>query len=299
MTEPSYLKLHRSGILKVRIESLIDQLKNCTLCPRDCNVNRFKGELGKCKTGRSARVSSYGPHFGEEPPLVGHHGSGTIFFTNCNLNCIFCQNYEISQLGHGFEVNPSRLAQMMIELQNMGCHNINFVSPTHVVPQIVEALDLAIGDGLKIPLVYNSGGYDKVETLRLLDGIFDIYMPDAKYGNDEIAFKLSGIKGYFAVNKMALKEMHRQVGDLVIEAGTARRGLLIRHLLLPNGLAESEKIFKFIAEEISRESYLNIMEQYRPCYQANRHSELTRSITFKEYTEALNLARSYGLHRFA
>ena len=289
----------KTGELKEHSVKLISQLENCTLCPRHCGVNRLENELGQCRTGRYTKVSSYGPHFGEEPPLVGNQGSGTIFFTNCNLNCIFCQNYDISQLGHGFEVKPTRLAQMMIELQNMGCHNINFVSPTHVIPQIVEALILAIDDGLKVPLVYNSGGYDEIVTLKQLDSIFDIYMPDAKYGDDATAFEFSGIKEYFTINKKALKEMHRQVGDLIIENGVAQKGLLIRHLVLPHNLAQSENVLKFIAQEVSKNSYVNIMDQYRPCYKADKFPYLSRPLNFNEYTQVLKTAQSFGLHRFA
>ncbi len=300
MFEPAYIKLTKSKVLKERGQQLTSHLENCTICPWECKVNRLEdNKLGQCKTGRYAKVSSYGPHFGEEPPLVGQRGSGTIFFANCNLKCIFCQNYDISQVGRGIETKPERLADMMIELQNMGCHNINFVSPTHVIPQIVEALVLAIDEGLNVPLVYNSGGYDKVETLKLLEGIFDIYMPDAKYGNEEVALELSGIKGYFTTVKEALKEMYRQVGDLTIKNNIGLRGLLIRHLVLPHRLAYSEEMLKFIADEISKDSYVNIMEQYRPCYKADKLPKLTRPITFKEYTEVLNVAKILGLHRFA
>jgi len=299
MPEASYLALHRSGQLASRVRQLVSQLSNCNLCPRRCGVNRFEGELGKCRTGRYAKVSSYGPHFGEESPLVGRSGSGTIFFANCNLACVYCQNYDLSQLGHGLETCPSRLAQMMIELQNMRCHNINFVSPTHVIPQIVEALVLAVGDGLKVPLVYNSGGYDEIATLELLDSVFDIYMPDAKYGDDETGLALSGITGYFTANRLALKEMYRQVGDLVIENSIAQRGLLVRHLVLPNRLANTEKVMRFIADEISRETYVNVMEQYRPSYKAENHPTLSRAVSVTEYRQAVQAARSAGLLRFA
>jgi len=243
-------------------------------------------------------VSSYGPHFGEETPLVGRHGSGTIFFTHCNLKCVFCQNYTISQLGEGEKVSKEELAYMMISLQARGCHNINLVSPTHVVPQILEALELAVKGGLHIPLVYNSGGYDSVETLRILDGIVDIYMPDMKYDDEEIARELSGIENYPRINKAAVKEMHRQTGDLEIgEEGVARRGVLVRHLVLPNGLAGTKGIVNFLSKEISSKTYLNIMAQYHPCYKAFQIPSLGRRISSAEFYEALSLARAAGLSR--
>ncbi len=243
-------------------------------------------------------VSSYGPHFGEEAPLVGRHGSGTIFFTYCNLRCIFCQNYTISQLGEGSPVTREQLVQMMLFLQARGCHNINLVSPTHVVPYIVEALELAAGNGLCLPLVYNSGGYDSVETLRLLDGIVDIYMPDMKYSDGEIAGQLSGVKDYPLVNRAAIKEMHRQVGDLQIDGqGVAYRGLLVRHLVLPNGLAGTKGVARFLAREVSTNTYLNIMAQYHPCYRAFDRPQLGRPLNRQEFNEAIDLAQEQGLHR--
>jgi putative pyruvate formate lyase activating enzyme len=243
-------------------------------------------------------VSSYGPHFGEEAPLVGGHGSGTIFFTNCNLRCQFCQNYSISQLGEGEKVNREELADMMLSLQAKGCHNINLVSPTHVVPQILEALEIAVESGLRLPLVYNSGGYDSVETLRILDGIVDIYMPDMKYDDEETAKELSGIESYPSTNKAAIKEMHRQVGDLKInEQGVAERGLLVRHLVLPNGLAGTKGIVNFLSREISPNTYVNIMAQYYPCYRAFQIESLVRRISPVELHEALSLAREAGLSR--
>jgi putative pyruvate formate lyase activating enzyme len=294
----AYLGLYRCGELATRIERAKGILESCEICPRHCQVNRLAGEVGKCRTGARAMVSSYGPHFGEEAPLVGSHGSGTIFFTNCNLRCVFCQNYSISQLGEGREVTKEELAAMMLSLQKTGCHNINLVSPTHVVPQILEALELAIARGLSIPLVYNSGGYDSVETLRLLEGIVDIYMPDMKYSDDEIARQYSGIENYPAVNRAAVKEMHRQVGDLQIdEQGVAIRGLLVRHLVLPHGLAGTQEIVRFLAEEISLNTYLNVMAQYHPCHKACQFSLLSRSITREEFLEAVELAQQQGLER--
>jgi putative pyruvate formate lyase activating enzyme len=268
------------------------------VCPRQCHINRLADKKGKCNTGRLAVVSSYAPHFGEETPLVGKHGSGTIFFTNCNLKCLFCQNYTISQLGDGTAVTKEELARMMLSLQTRGCHNINFVSPTHVVPQMLEALEIAINLGLKLPLVYNSGGYDSMETLKILDGIIDIYMPDMKYSDEKIAEELSGIKNYPSVNRAALKEMHHQVGDLQMdEDGIAMRGLLIRHLVLPHGLAGTKETTAFIAEELSRNSYINIMAQYHPCHKAFETPQLTRPLSRQEFLEAIELAQEAGLNR--
>jgi putative pyruvate formate lyase activating enzyme len=268
------------------------------LCPRHCGVNRLDGESGKCHITRQAVISSYGPHFGEESPLVGRHGSGTIFFTYCNLRCAFCQNYTISQLGEGWAVDKEEMAKMMLSLQAKGCHNINLVSPTHVVPYILEALELAVGMGLYLPLVYNSGGYDSVQTLELLDGIIDIYMPDMKYSNDKIAEQLSGIKDYPKINKAAIKEMHRQVGDLQLdEQGIAQRGLLVRHLVLPNRLAGTEEIVAFLAQEVSTNTYLNIMAQYHPCHKAFDIPQLSRPVSKQEFNEAIDLAHRQGLNR--
>ena len=273
-------------------------LEECRLCPRHCGVNRLAGESGKCQVTGQVAVSSYGPHFGEEAPLVGSHGSGTIFFTFCNLRCVFCQNYTISQLGEGKKIDREELARVMLSLQERGCHNINLVSPTHVVPYILEALELAVGMGLYLPLVYNSGGYDSVETLTLLDGIIDIYMPDMKYFDAKTAEQLSGIKDYPEVNKAAIKEMHRQVGDLQLdEDGIAQRGLLVRHLVLPNRLAGTEKIVRFLAQEVSKNTYLNIMAQYHPCYKAFDIPALSRSVNRQEFSEAIEMARKQGLER--
>jgi putative pyruvate formate lyase activating enzyme len=243
-------------------------------------------------------VSSYGPHFGEEAPLVGRHGSGTIFFTYCNLHCLFCQNYTISQLGEGSPVNSEQLAGMMLSLQDRGCHNINLVSPTHVVPYILEALELAAAKGLCLPLVYNTGGYDAIETLKLLDGIVDIYMPDMKYSDEKIAEEFSGIKSYPEINRAAVREMHRQVGDLQLDKqGVARRGLLVRHLVLPNRLAGTGGVVGFIAREISADTYLNIMAQYHPYHKAFDTPRLARPLTEHEFEEAIDLAHEHGLYR--
>jgi len=273
-------------------------LEKCCLCPRHCGVNRLVAEGGKCRITNQAAVSSYGPHFGEEAPLVGGHGSGTIFFTYCNLRCVFCQNYTISQLGEGSAVGREELARMMLSLQAKGCHNINLVSPTHVVPYILEALELAVSGGLYLPLVYNTGGYDSVETLELLDGVVDIYMPDMKYSDERTAERLSGIKNYSQVNKAAVREMHRQVGDLQIdEQGVAQRGLLVRHLVLPSRLAGTEEVVRFLAQEVSTNTYLNIMAQYHPCYKAFDIPQLARPVNRQEFSEAIDLAHQQGLYR--
>jgi len=294
----AYQELYRTGELNDRTNKVWDLLDSCSLCPRRCGINRLRGEVGKCRTGRQAVVSSYGPHFGEEAPLVGRHGSGTIFFTHCNLRCIFCQNYTISQLGEGEAVTAEELARMMLSLQARGCHNVNLVSPTHVVPQIMESLEIAVAQGLSLPIVYNSGGYDSVETLELLDGVIDIYMPDMKYSDEKIAEQLSGVKGYPSVNRDAIKEMHRQVGDLQIdEKGIALRGLLVRHLVLPHGLAGTSEVVNFLAREISPHTYLNVMAQYRPCHKAFENPRLARPLSKGEFLEAVELAHRAGLQR--
>jgi len=297
--EPAYLRLLRSGELKRRVQEAYRRLEACDLCPRECKVNRRKeGPRGVCNTGERARVASFHAHFGEEAPLVGYGGSGTIFFSWCNLKCQYCQNYELSQLGEGREVEPEELAAMMLRLQEAGCHNINFVSPSHVVPQILAGVLIAAQAGLRLPLVYNTGGYDALATLALLDGVFDIYMPDMKYADEPTARRLSLVKDYPAINRAAVAEMHRQVGDLQIdERGIATRGLLVRHLVLPNGLAGTAEIVNWLAKEISPNTYINIMAQYRPCYRAHEFPELARRITVAEYAEAVRLARAAGLHR--
>ena len=318
---PSYLNFSKRELQK-RIDKLFRILESCEICPRKCHVNRLKGEKGYCQLGYLPMVSAYHPHFGEESPLVGKGGSGTIFFTSCNLSCVYCQNFEISQLRIGEEISFERLAEMMIELQRMGCHNINLVTPTPQVPQILKSLQIAIEVGLKIPLVYNTSSYDSLEVLKLLDGIVDIYMPDAKYSDDKIALKYSNAPNYFEIMKSAIKEMHRQVGDLIINSkfknqnaklkfkiqnfekiqkefpeGVALRGLIVRHLVLPNGLAGSEKIFEFLAKEISKNTFLNIMDQYWPAYKAKNFPELSKRITSEEFEEAVKLAKKYGLNR--
>jgi putative pyruvate formate lyase activating enzyme len=295
--EPAYLGLLRSGELQRRVAEAYARLEACDICARECGVNRRLGSEGAaCHTGERALVSSYGPHFGEEEPLVGRGGSGTIFFSWCNLRCQYCQNYEISQVGMGEEVEPEDLARMMLSLQEQGCHNINFVSPSHVVPQILAGLLLAAEAGLRLPLVYNTGGYDSLKTLALLDGIVDIYMPDAKYADAEAGQRYSQVRGYPAVNQAALREMHRQVGDLTMdEQGVAQRGLLVRHLVLPDGLAGTAEVVRFLRDEISPQTYINVMAQYRPCYRAHSLPPLDRRITNQEYGAALKLAEDAGL----
>ena len=296
--EPSYLKLYREGQLPSRVRQALDLLKDCRLCPRECHVDRLSGELGVCRTGARASVASFHPHFGEEAPLVGSAGSGTIFFSSCNLFCSFCQNFAISHLGEGEEVDPHRLAAMMLHLMKLGCHNINFVTPSHVIPQILQALVIAVEQGLNIPLVYNSGGYDRAETLKILDGIFDIYMPDFKFWEETWATRFCRAPDYRAQATAAIREMHRQVGDLVMdEAGIAVRGLLVRHLVMPHGIANTIEIMTFLTETISPDTYVNVMAQYHPCGKAISDPMINRRITPEEYAAAVRDAIAAGIHR--
>ena len=298
MTEPSYIRLYRTGELARRIEKALAMMESCLLCPRRCGVNRLKGETGFCQTGRKARVASYNAHFGEEAPLVGIHGSGTIFISSCNLLCNFCQNYEISHNKEGADVGPEQMASMMIQLSDLGCHNINFVTPSHVVPQLLEALPFAIEKGMKVPLVYNSGGYDSVETLKLSEGVFDIYMPDFKFWDNRWAERYCNAPDYREVALDALREMHRQVGELVTDdGGIAVTGLLVRHLVMPKEIAGSEKFFEFLAKEISPHTYVNVMDQYRPCGSAQKDEFIHRRLEMGEYRDAINAARKAGLKR--
>ncbi len=295
---PSYRALHEGGALEKRIELLNEFLKECRLCPRECRANRLDGEIGYCRSGVEIEISSAFPHFGEEPPLVGHHGSGTIFLTHCNLQCIFCQNYDITHLGRGEQITASDMARVMFRLQEMGCHNINFVTPTHYVSQIIGSLPEAIEVGLRLPIVYNCSGYESVQVLRLLEGIVDIYMPDIKFMDGKYSRKFCNAPDYPEVIKKALKEMHRQVGNLTLNSeGIAEKGLLIRHLVMPNDVASSEEVFRFVAEEISADSYVNIMRQYRPEYQAKEYPEIDRPVTPKEYSEAIQIAKRFHLYR--
>ncbi|MBI3935945.1 MAG: radical SAM protein [Betaproteobacteria bacterium] len=296
---PGYVRLLETGELGRRVESARRCLESCDLCARYCRVDRRKSIEGAvCRTGERAVVVSYGPHHGEEDPLRGWGGSGTIFFSRCSLRCVFCQNWDISQRGIGREVEPRELAGMMLELQRAGCHNINLVTPSHVVAQVIAAVHDAAQRGLALPLVYNTGGYDSPEALALLEGIIDIYMPDMKYGDSILARKYSKVRNYVEANRAAVKEMHRQVGDLVLDAnGIAQRGLLVRHLVLPHGIAGSEEVLRFLATGISRDTYLNLMDQYRPCYRADEYPELGQPITREEYREALAAAARLGLTR--
>lgn len=295
---PAYLDQLTAHELKLRSEALRELMRECVLCPRECKAKRLERKYGVCRTTEQVIVSSALAHFGEEEPLVGRNGSGTIFFSSCNLKCLFCQNYDISQLRNGFVVTPIQLAGIMLQLQHAGCHNINLVTPTHVIPQIVEALLSAMKRGLHLPLVYNCGGYESVQTIKLLDGIVYIYMPDIKYSDNETARKYSGTKDYWDKVRPAVKEMRRQVGDLQTDVhDIAVRGLLIRHLVLPNRLAGSETVLKFIATELSRNSYVNIMNQYRPAFRAWKMPEVNRPITEIEFEVVLSYARELGLHR--
>jgi len=292
---PRYLNIKEEEFDR-RIEKAYKLLSPCEVCPRKCGVKRLEGEQGFCRSDEEVIVSSYNAHFGEEPPLSGNFGSGTIFFTNCNLKCVYCQNYPISQLGNGDKVNLSELAKIMLSLQKRKCHNINLVTPTHFVPQILKSLKSAIKMGLHIPIVYNTSGYDSVNTLKLLDGVVDIYLPDARYADNEVARKYSSAPNYFEIMKKALKEMYRQVGDLVADKiGVARSGLIVRHLVLPEGLSDTRKIMRFIAREISPHTYISLMAQYFPAYQAGQFPPLSRSIDKEEYREALQAFKEEGL----
>lgn len=293
---PAYVRLLENGELQKRVDEAYRRLEACELCAVKCRVNRRTGKLGSCRTGELARLSSHGPHMGEEAALRGWRGSGTVFFAGCNLRCQFCQNYDISQMRAGEEVEPQDLAAAFLELQEYGCHNINLVTPSHVIPQILAAVQMAAFAGLRLPLVYNTGGYNSVEALRLLDGVVDIYMPDMKYSNPQVARRYSKVIYYPKINQDAVREMHRQVGDLQIGLdGLARRGLLVRHLVLPNGLAGTKEIMRFLAEEISPNTYVNIMDQYHPALNAHLFASLNRTITLEEHHQAMEMAKAAGL----
>jgi putative pyruvate formate lyase activating enzyme len=295
---PAYLRLHERGELADRVERGLAMLRSCRVCPRDCDVDRWNDQKAVCLTGRHAVVASYFPHFGEEDCLRGHRGSGTIFFANCNLKCVFCQNYDISQKPAGAEVGPAELSAMMLELQGLGCHNINFVTPEHVVPQIVEALPFAIEGGLSLPIVYNTSGYDSLESLQLLDGIVDVYMPDFKYWSPEASKRYSKAENYGAAVREGISEMQRQVGDLVLdESGLAKRGLLVRHLVMPGGVAETRQVMRYLAREISPRVYVNLMDQYYPAFKTDRYPEIHRRITQEEYLAACEAALEEGITR--
>lgn len=297
--EPAYLRLLSSGELRARAEEARDHLVACDLCARHCGTNRFE-HLGFCRTGVQAWVASFGPHHGEERPLSGWAGSGTVFFSRCNLRCVFCQNHEISQRNAGRPMTDAELAGVFLALRDEGCHNLNLVSPTHVIAAILPALALAAEGGLRLPIVYNTGGYDSLEGLELLDGVVDIYMPDMKYDDPAVSRRLSHAAVYPQANRQALRAMHRQVGDLMVDArGLAERGLLVRHLVLPGGLAGTDGIVRFLASEISRDTYLNLMNQYRPAFQAREYPQLKRPLPSREFNAAARLAKGAGLRRLS
>jgi len=296
--EPAYLTLHRSGELLCRAEAALASLVECRVCPRDCRINRLEDETATCKTGRYAQVSSYFAHLGEEDCLRGWRGSGTIFFNMCNLRCVFCQNYDISQVKRGQEVGPVELAAMMLELQEIGCHNINFVTPEHVVPQILEGLVIAVEAGLRLPIVYNTSGYDSLESLRLLDGIVDIYMPDFKFFTADASLRYLKARDYGEIARRVIKEMNRQVGPLKVDRrGIAKRGVLVRHLVMPGLLNETRQIFDFLAKEVAPDTYVNVMAQYHPAWKVSseKYVEINRPLSMADHNEAIRLAEEAGL----
>jgi putative pyruvate formate lyase activating enzyme len=299
---PAYVKVFERGLLQGRAEQAVESLRSCRVCPRDCEIDRFNNKIGVCKSGRHARVASAFPHFGEEDCLRGWNGSGTIFFGWCNLRCVFCQNFETSQLGEGAEVTPAELACMMLDLQEIGCHNINFVTPEHVVPQILEALVLAVERGLRLPLVYNTSAYDSLESIQLMDGLVDIYMPDFKLWDAEHCRKYLVASDYAEAARGVIAAMHAQVGELKVdENGLALRGVLVRHLVMPGLLDDTREIMHWVAENLSRDTYVNVMDQYYPAHKAEtepRFAEINRGISGNEFCHAIELAREAGLWRF-
>jgi len=296
---PRYLELERSGELERREQAIWAKMERCDLCPRNCHVNRLAGEVGICGVAENFKVASFGPHPGEERPLVGTHGSGTIFFSNCNLLCVFCQNWEINHRGDGQQTSHEHLAQIMLSLQRSGCHNINLVTPTHLMPHIMRALRIAIAGGLNLPLVYNSGGYDSYELIKLLDGVIDIYLPDFKYMDAELAARFSeGAPDIPYHTKKAIKEMHRQVGTLKLHRGVAYRGLLIRHLVLPENAAGTDGFVRWVVDELGADTHVNIMGQYSPQFKAHQYPQLSRRPTRDEIAQATRWAREAGLHNF-
>ena len=298
VTSPSYLRLYRSGELAARAWRAQEIMENCRLCPRACGVHRLSGELGFCRSGVQPRVYKYKVHFGEEPPISGRRGSGIIFFSCCTLRCTYCQNAPMSHQGRGYSVSPERLAKIMLALQHSGCHNLNLVTPSHFLPGILQALNLAVGEGFVLPIVYNTGGYETLEVLNLLDGIVDIYLPDMKYGNADVAGRYSSAPDYPRVNRAAVREMYRQVADLLVDdSGVAVHGLLIRHLVLPNGLAGTGEVMRFIGQEISRRVHVSLMSQYIPLWSAREDPLLNRPISQTEYRQALDELEKAGLVR--
>jgi putative pyruvate formate lyase activating enzyme len=297
--DPSYLALYRTGELQQRIAALEGLLSPCVLCPRDCRVNRRSGELGLCQAGHQLVVAAAFPHFGEEPPLSGQGGSGAIFISWCNLLCQFCQSWEVNHRGEGVPVSARELAEIMLDLQAAGCHNVNFITPTHYAPQLIAALPFAIEQGFRLPLVYNCGGYEALEAVKLLDRIVDIYLPDIKFLDSRASeHYLDGAVDYPEVVRTVVKEMHRQVGDLVVDAhGIAQRGLIVRHLVMPGMQQDSDAVLRFIADELSPQTYVNIMDQYRPCFQAKRSPEIARRTTGVEHRTVVEMAHQLGLYR--
>jgi len=297
MSKAAYLQLVREDTLTERVVQANELLRCCTLCPHECQVDRTNHERGRCRSEAIPLISSYNVHFGEEPPLVGTRGSGTIFFTNCTMRCVYCQNYPISQLGHGKAYPVAKLARMFLKLQKNGCHNINFVTPAHFVPQILQALEMAVNEGFHLPLVYNTGGYESLATLKLLDGIIDIYLPDIRYSDNSHAQAYSKAENYVERNRAALKEMYRQVGLLECdESGVARRGMIVRHLVLPEKIAGSEEALQFLANELSPQLHVALMSQYFPAYNAPDHPPLDRKITHEEYEQVVHLYKRLGFN---
>ncbi|MFC2149107.1 radical SAM protein [Candidatus Auribacterota bacterium] len=292
---PSYLTKYHDGSLARISHQLVSRLGSCDLCPRKCRVNRLKGESGYCGTGRNARVYKHMRHNGEEPVISGQRGSGTVFFAGCSLKCVYCQNYKFSWLGEGEEVSGDKLSGIFMAVQGMGCHNLNLVTPTHILPQIIEALLTAVEKGFNLPLVYNSSGYDSVDVLRLIEGIVDIYLPDMRYGDESSADALSAAPDYVEVNKDVIKEMYRQSGPLSVEGGIAAKGVLIRHMVLPGGRSATDRIFKFISEEVSKDIHISLMRQFSPVFKAREHPGINRRITDAEYDRAVSLMSGYGL----
>jgi putative pyruvate formate lyase activating enzyme len=282
--------------LSPTVKKLWERMNPCVICPRNCRVNRSEGQIGFCGIADMPVISSQGPHFGEESVLVGHGGSGTIFFAGCNLGCVFCQNYDSSHFRHGQPVTIIELAEFMLDLQSYGCSNINFVTPTHVAPAIAAGIEVARANGLKLPTVYNTGGYDSVETLKLLDGYIDIYMPDMKFSDAASAKEFAGAPDYAQISFAAVKEMHRQVGDLQLQNGVAIQGLLVRHLVMPNNVTGSFAIVDFLAEQISPDTAINVMDQYRPCFKAEEHPQINRLPTLAEIEQVRQYALDKGLH---
>jgi len=295
--EPRYVELHASGELSRRIGEAWNMLTPCRLCPHECGVDRLHGQTGICRMGAKCKVASWNLHHWEEPPISGARGSGTIFFSGCTGRCRFCQNYPVSQLGHGIEIETERLAAMMLELQHKGAHNINFVTPTHFMPHILDALPHAICGGLRLPLVYNTSGYERVEALRLLEGVVDIWLPDAKYDDDAVAHRLSGWRRYVETNRSALREIFRQVGEeLLLDAdGMALRGLIVRHLVLPGELAGTPQVLRWLSRDLSPHIHVSLMDQYFPAYRALDDPVLGRRLTADEYENALDALDSAGL----